>query len=383
MTEKEVLFYIRKKRKVTRGNISEQFNVGPAAITQDLKGLFRGGIITEDGFVESTGGRRSALVTLNPEFGRGIGIEISRRGIRSVLMKFDGSITDERVFSEDCFSEAGSAEKGLQLVYECIRSCLNGAADIKGIGIAVSGIVDRRRGVSVSFPDFSPWSNVCLKEEVEREFGIPAAVEPLIFAALRGEYIYGRRSDCTNLIFIHIGKGISCAAVFSGEIYYGSAGTGGELGHTVAVPDGPLCYCGKYGCLESVASPAFMEREVAEAVKNGVSTRCADNGRITAVDIIAAAGEGDRFTRNVVERAGEYIGRAASNLANIFAPDMIVVSGAVIREEGVFFRNIRKSFRDNLIDSCASCSMEPGKLNERAALAGAGDIAFSHVFDSC
>lgn len=381
MTEKEVLIYIRKKRKVTRGNISERFNVGPAAITQELKHLFKSGIIAENGFVESTGGRRSALVTLNPEYGSGIGVEISRRGIRSARMKFDGSIAEEHVCCEDCFSEAGSTSAGLELVHECIRSSLNTANSIKGIGIAVSGIVDRRQGISVSFPDFTSWSNVCLKEEVEREFGIPAAVEPLIFAALRGEYIYGRHSDCTNLLFIHIGKGLSCAAVFGGEIYYGSAGTGGELGHTVAVPDGPLCYCGKYGCLESVASPAFMEREAAKAVKNGVSTRCADNGRITAADIIKAAGEGDRFARNVVERAGEYIGRAASNLANIFAPDMVVVSGAVIRKENVFFSKIREAFRDNLIDSCGSCSMEPGKLNERAVLAGAGDIAFSHVFE--
>ena len=269
MLKDNILIYIRKKRKVTRGDISKQFNVGPAAITQELKHLFKKKLITEDGFVESTGGRRSALVKLNPEFGRGIGVEISRRGIRSIRMKFDGEIIEEHVCSDKSFSETASVKGGIRALKECIQLSLKTGSDVAGIGIAVSGIVERGTGISISFPDFPSWTDVSLKEEIEKEFSIRTAVEPLINASLRGEYIYGRNADCENLIFIHIGKGISCGAVFRGEIYYGSSGIGGELGHTVMVPDGPLCYCGKYGCLESVASPVFMEREAAEAVSNG------------------------------------------------------------------------------------------------------------------
>lgn len=380
MLKDNILIYIRKKRKTTRGEISKRFNVGPAAVSQELKHLFEKKLITEDGFVESTGGRRSALVKLDPEFGTGIGLEVSRRGIRSLRMKFDGTTLEERVYLKDSFSTTGSAEQGLQALKECIRNSLEAGVDAVGIGIAISGIVDRDKGISVSFPDFPSWSDVSLGEEIENEFGIRTAVEPLIYASLRGEYIYGRSADCDDLLYIHIGKGISCGAVFRGEIYYGASGTGGELGHTVVVPDGPLCYCGKYGCLESVASPVFMEREMKEAVRNGVSTQCADNGDITINSILNAAEEGDRFARSIVERAGEHIGRAASNLADIFAPDMVVVGGAVVHEHSLFFNVIRSSFESNVIDSCRSCRMESGRMKEKAGLAGAGDTAFSHIF---
>lgn len=380
MLKNDILVYIRKKRKTTRREISKRFNVGPAAVSQELKHLFAKKFIVENGFVESTGGRRSALVKLNPEFGTGIGLEVTRRGIRSLRMKFDGTAIKEHVCLEDSFSESGDPEQGLQVLKECIRNALETGGDTAGIGIAISGIVDRDNGISVSFPDFPLWSDVSLKKEIESEFSIRTAVEPLIYASLRGEYIYGRSADCDDLIYIHIGKGISCGAVFRGEIYYGASGTGGELGHTVVVPDGPLCYCGKYGCLESVASPVFMEREMKEAVENGVSTQCAGNGEITADSIINAAEAGDRFARSIVERAGEHIGRAASNLANIFTPDMVVAGGANVHEQNLFFNVIRESFDANLIDSCSFCRMEPGRMKERAALAGAGDIAFSHIF---
>lgn len=380
MLKTEIVNFIHKKSKVTRRTISQEFNVCGAVASKELKNLIKEHIVVENGFSESTGGRRSALLILNPEYSRGMGIEISRQGINSVVMKFSGEVVSENpVKYHGAFIESGSAEKGLRNIIDYIDKLLQSTERISGIGIAISGIVDKGRGISKTFPDFPVWEEIHLKDEIEKRFGISVSVESLIHAAVRGEYYYGMGKEFEHLLYIHLGRGISCGAVFGGEVYYGPSGNGGELGHTVVVPDGSLCYCGRNGCLESVASPAYIERQVREAVAEGVHTRSSEKGKITIASIIAAAEKGDNLARNVIEKAGVHIGNAAANLYNIFAPEAVIIGGEFIDEKSLFFLSIRHSFKSNIMGLNDDGSIYPGKLKNKAALVGAGDLSFSPI----
>ncbi|MFH1707618.1 MAG: ROK family transcriptional regulator [Planctomycetota bacterium] len=380
MLNKAILLYIHEKSPVTRTELSARFDLAPALISRNIKDLFTAGLIVEDGFTESTGGRRSALLRLNPAYAQALALKISRRGIRLVRFAFDGSPLVEQNCYESSFAATATVQQGLETIMACIEAGLKEGGPVKGIGIAISGIVDRATGVSHSFPDFSAWRDVPLKAEVERRFGVFTAVESLIHASVRGEHRYGIGRNHRNLIYVHLGMGIACGAVFDGRVYYGSTPHTGELGHTSAVPEGPQCYCGKHGCLESVASPVQIERAVREAAVGGVATSVASAaGGITLASILNAAAEGDRVCRNAVEKAGEFIGRAASNLANVFAPDAVVVGGAHIAEESLLFRVIADAFRANVTDTCPGVIV-PGMLKDRAALYGAGDRAFAPLF---
>ena len=86
-------------------------------------------------------------------------------------------------------------------------------------------------------------------------------------------------------------------------------------------------------------------------------------------------------TNNVIEKAGEYIGRAVSNLCNVFAPGGVIIGSEFIEEEGLFFRVIERAFRSNIIDIYSDCVLQPGLLKNKAALIGAGDISFGKCFD--
>jgi predicted NBD/HSP70 family sugar kinase len=160
---------------------------------------------------------------------------------------------------------------------------------------------------------------VPLARLLEERLQVPVYVDNDVNTLAVSERLYGRGRDAEHFLTVTIGRGVGLGIVAGGDIYRGFRGGAGEFGHTTAVADGPLCSCGKRGCLETlVADPAL----VAQARRARILTKAEGIDRLREL-----ADAGDTKARGILERAAATLGRAVADLANVLSPELVLVSG--------------------------------------------------------
>ncbi|MBG9800449.1 glucokinase [Brevibacillus laterosporus] len=245
-----------------------------------------------------------------------------------------------------------------------------------GIGIGVPGPVDTDTGFVYEAVNLG-LKDTALKAKTEALTGLPTYVENDANAAALGEMWCGAGQGTDNLVAITLGTGIGGGIIIDGKIVHGVKGVGGEIGHVTVNPDGPLCNCGKKGCMERYGSATAIILGIEKAAKEGRSTylakQLAEKGSLTAKDAFDAAAEGDIVAQEIIDQAAFYTGFGLSHIANLLNPAKIVIGGGVSAAGDVLFRLIRKSFDSYTWKITAdSCEILPATLGNDAGVIGAG-----------
>ncbi len=248
--------------------------------------------------------------------------------------------------------------------------------DVYGIGIGVPGPVDTDTGFVYEAVNLD-LKDTALKAKTEALTGLPTYVENDANAAALGEMWCGAGQGTDNLVAITLGTGIGGGIIIDGKIVHGVKGVGGEIGHVTVNPDGPLCNCGKKGCMERYGSATAIILGIEKAAKEGRSTylakQLAEKGSLTAKDAFDAAAEGDIAAQEVIDEAAFYTGFGLSHIANLLNPAKIVIGGGVSAAGDVLFTLIRKSFDSYTWKIAAdSCEILPATLGNDAGVIGAG-----------
>ena len=219
--------------------------------------------------------------------------------------------------------------------------------DILGIGISCAGPLDLKKGILISAPNMRTWRNVALKETFSRRFKLPVVVENDANAAALAEKTFGAGKKVKNLFYYTVSTGVGGGLIINGKIHHGASGDAGEIGHTLILPGGPKCGCGKKGCLEALASGTAIAREArARAPKNSVLlTLAGERKNITAVHVARAARSGDAFSKKIYQEAAFYMGLSVVNVIQVFNPEMIVIGGGVSKTGKLFFAPLMKTVR--------------------------------------
>lgn len=252
------------------------------------------------------------------------------------------------VFS-DKMQPVGSAristkpQRGVDAVIDRIARVVRDAADeadvtlkqVKGVGIGAPGAVDGEAGNVIFAPNLEGWKDIALKKQLEKQLDVPVFVENDCNACMLGVYATELKSKPRTGVGIFIGTGIGGGIIINGELYSGFNHTAGEIGHMVIDPDGPKCGCGNKGCYEALASRTAIFKRLQQAVKDGEKTILTDMlgpdlEDMRSGNLRKALRKGDKLVEKVIEEAAEYTGIAVANLANILAPEVIVLGGGVI-----------------------------------------------------
>jgi len=149
---------------------------------------------------------------------------------------------------------------------------------IAGIGVALHGLVDSDRGISIYAPNLG-WKNVRLREIISDELKTEVYVENDVRAMAMGEKWYGAAKGVDNFVAVRVGDGIGASVVMDGRLYTGVTHSSGEIGHTTVDINGPRCGCGNYGCLEAMASERAICDIVAKRLKMGRGELYRERGR--------------------------------------------------------------------------------------------------------
>ncbi len=371
---------------ISRTRISEFTDLGLSTVSNIVADLIKKELIYETGEEESSGGRRAILLEFNCNDRFVLGIKIGLDGIIVGLVNMKSKILDQHFIP----SPVKSSEKiVLEVLIKAIRDLINKnhikAEKIVGCGIGVSGLVNQKEGILV-FSKILGWKKIRFKEFLEKEFNFPIFIDKDVNVLTLAEKRFGVGKKINNFICITIGKGVGAGIVIKGDIYHGSCGGAGDFGHIIIDKDGPLCYCGKRGCLETFSSDQFIINKIKEALSNQQDTmikdfikKKKDLDSISVDTVLKAAQEGDIISKNIFQEVGENLAMGIVSLISLFDPELIVVGGEGVKAGELIFPTMRKVIRDNFPFK-KEIKIVPLQPGEEGWIIGAAELVLSEIF---
>jgi glucokinase len=234
---------------------------------------------------------------------------------------------------------------------------------VRAVGLAVTGIVDERRGMAV-YSENVGWRNVPVRSRVEQATGLPVGFGHDVRAGTLAEWRLGAGRGLEDLVFVPIGTGVSAGIIVQGRPLTGG-GYAGEIGH-VDVGHGEPCICGGRGCVEAVASAAAIARRYA-----AVSGRPVSGARDVAERLVA----GDAAARRVWTDATEALALALAWTSVVLAPQAILLGGGLARSGSVLFEPVRQAL-DRHLGMVWRPTLVPAALQDEAGVLGAALLAW-------
>lgn len=240
----------------------------------------------------------------------------------------------------------GTPDAALQAVTDAIDS--QASEGIQGIGVCAPGPLDPEAGVILNPPNLPCWRNFPLAEKLGRRYKLPVKVDNDANAAALAETRWGAARDYRYVFYATIGTGIGTGIVFDGRIYHGKTGAAGEGGHVSIDYQGPVCNCGKRGCIEILAAgPAIGARARARLTDTSRKSTILDlaRGNVAAVtsEIVGQAfAAGDPLAREILQETIDLLTAWLGNIVDLLDPDVIVMGGGVAAMLHPFFDDIKK-----------------------------------------
>ncbi|WP_028950597.1 ROK family protein [Sulfurihydrogenibium subterraneum] len=241
---------------------------------------------------------------------RFLGIDIGGTFLK-VAFKENGEIKTEKI----AVKEIQKKESFLENLREVVKKY-----NPNKIGIAIAGLVDKKTGLLTNSPNLKFLEGLNLKEFIEKEFNIEVFIENDANVAAFGEYVYGNGKGSKVLVCLTLGTGLGGGLVIDGKIFSGVSGSAMEIGHITVEKDGFLCHCGRKGCLESYVSSYGLER---------LYCLISEEKR-SSFEIINLAKQNDDKAIQTFEIFTDYLAIGIMNIAHIFNPDTVLLSGGII-----------------------------------------------------
>jgi glucokinase len=271
-----------------------------------------------------------------------IGVDIGGTKVAAALVDATGEITCKSrvpMITQDTAGVAFACVKAA--IDEIFAACPEARGRVTGIGICSPGPLDPFKGIILNPPNLPCWRNFPLAAETERAFGVPARVDNDANAAGLAEAIWGAGIGYTNVFFTIVGTGIGSGIVFDKKIYYGRTGSAAEGGHVTINFEGPVCGCGKHGCIEAYASgPNIARRAQAKLVAGAKSRILSLAGSVDAVrteHVGEAFAEGDALAIEVLNQTAHFLTIWLGSIVDLLEPDVIVIGGGVAQLMSSFF----------------------------------------------
>jgi len=241
----------------------------------------------------------------------------------------------------------------LDQIYQSIDETLNKSSvdrrDIVGIGVVTPGPLDPQTGVLFHAPNIPALKNVPILKLVQTRFGLPTVVDNDANAAGLAEALVGAGAGYRYVLYVTVSTGIGTGVVIDQEIYHGRHGAAGEGGHVTIDYNGPLCACGRRGCIEAYASGTALTRRTLERLKTTpapskiVELVAGDVSQVTPVVVSQAARQGDELALELVHEIGKYLGIWLGGMINLLDPDIIIIGGGLSSIGDLLFTVIRET----------------------------------------
>lgn len=350
-----VLDQIQLADGISRAEIAERTGLTPQTVSGITRKLLDQGIVREDGSsrVEGLGKPRTRL-RINRDAGSAVGLHFDPVELACVVVDLVGHpLVLRRRPTPPGARPAEVVAAMADLAGDVLAAAGVPRERVLGLGLASPGPIDQDRGMVVAPPKLANWSRVPMKQLLSEATGLPVTLDNDATAAAIGERWSGAGRGVANFAYFFFGTGIGGGLILGHQVHRGGSLNAAEFGHTSVRPDGPRCYCGNRGCLESLVSPAAIVAETHRrlAGQPAGSTLAAPFQRAPAtVDheaVLNAAVEGDPLATAVIGDAADLVASVAVNVVNIADVDLIVLGGHGIRR-------VEKLYLDSVTEALAT-----------------------------
>lgn len=386
-----VLGRIQLAGGISRVEIAELTGLTPQTVSGIVRRLIDEGIVREDGTRMSTGGKPRTVLQINPDAGRAVGVHFDPVRLTCVVVDLMGRPLVMRQRPTPPRADPAAITAAMAELVDDVLAAAGGGRDrVLGLGLAAPGPIDHGTGEIVAPPQLHNWARVPLKRMLAEATGLPVSLDNDATAAAVGERWAGAGRGVANFAYFFLGTGVGGGLILGHQVHRGGSMNAAEFGHTSIRPDGPGCYCGNPGCLESMVSPVALVTEVRRRLAAGERTPGSPldvlcGGDPAAVDhdlLCRAAAQGDPLAVAIVDAAAEALASVAVNVVNIVDVDLVVLGGYGIRHvETRYRRAVEKALVTRpLARNVRTVKVEISPLGPDAAVVGGAALVLHDTF---
>jgi predicted NBD/HSP70 family sugar kinase len=337
-----VLDQIQFADGISRVEIADLTGLTPQTVSGIVRRLIEEGIVREDGAHRPSVGKPRTRLRVNASAGRAIGVHFDPVELSCVVVDLLGTPLGRlrRPTPPDADPQSTAAAVA-ELVDEVLASTAVAREEVLGLGFVTPGPIDHAHGLLIAPPQLSTWNRVPLRRLVAEATGLPVTLENDATAAAIGERWAGAGRGVANFAYFFLGTGTGGGLILGHQVHRGGSMNAAEFGHTTVDPDGPPCYCGNFGCLETLISPAAIVAQVKRLLDAGEESSLSRLDRPLTHDAVhRAAAEGDPLAEDVVDTAAGLLATVVVNVVNVVDVDLVVLGGIGIRHVEDRYRSV-------------------------------------------
>ncbi|MBG6244273.1 transcriptional regulator [Candidatus Symbiopectobacterium sp. 'North America'] len=331
---------IDQQGPISRIQIAEFSQLAPASVTKITRQLLERGLIKEVDQQASTGGRRAISIICETRPFHAIAVRLGRHGATIALYDLQGkSLSDAHYPLTESTQDTLEASL-FDAISDFIAINQLRIRELIAISVVLPGLVDPSAGI-VHYMSHISVDNWPLVQLLQQRFKVTCFVGHDIRSLALAEHYFGATHDYPDSILVRVHRGTGAGILVNGQIFLGSNGNVGEIGHIQIDPLGERCHCGNFGCLETVVSNGAIEQRVAHLLSQGFSSKLTRE-ECTITAICKAANRGDMLAQDVLEHAGKYLGKALAIAINLFNPQKVVIAGEITDAEKILLPAIQR-----------------------------------------
>lgn len=306
-----------------------------------------------------------------------IGISLNLLGAKSVLLREDGKVVSESYRRRKDPTVNNGIELLIEVVEDAVRRGEKYRKDILGVGFALGGIVDQKKGI-VYWPQpqdsYYAYISVPVKKYFQERISYPIILENDANASAYAEYILNY-SDKKYLIYMF--SGVGCGIIINGALYHGKCGAAGELflnHHKINMTS-----LGGFSFLHQWPITLGIEKLAKEKIAKGEETvlikKITSTGELASDDIIKEAYNRDKVAAQILKEVGFSLGIKIAFLINLLNPEVVVIGGGLEKWGELFLEEVHKGVKKfSFYEAKRGITLALSSLGEKAASLGVAHI---------
>lgn len=335
----------------TQAELARVTGLAPATVSNIVRELVGARLVqTEPG-----SGRRGSAVRLARSAGLVAGVDFGHSHVAVAVGDLTGSVLAEERRPLDTGHQY---HEGIDLARRLLAEMTGELGEVRRIGLGLPAPVTN--GVVRATAILPGWEGVAAEAAAEEAFGAPVHVENDANLGALAEHRRGVGRGHDTSVFVKISSGVGAGIIIDNQLFHGSTGSAGEIGHLTLDDQGPLCRCGSRGCLEAYTSVGNVQAMMADQLPGAGFD-----------DIVEAARTGNVSAQRTLEDAGLHLGWGLASIVNLINPAVVVVGGDMARAGDLLLESARIGMRRHALDTVAATPLVASTLGERASLVGA------------
>ncbi len=378
-----VLHLIWREKQISRAEIARQIGISRSTVTEVIRDLLNTGYVKEVGAGVSSGGRKPIVLEFQNNHKLILGIDIGATHVSVALLNLGGELLS---FNRQSHSVRNDPEGTRSLVFKLCDASLsqvnNGQQRLLSIGVALPSPVDPDHPEWVSEVVIPAWRGRNELDILHSHYGVPVYVDNDANLGALAEYRWGAGRGCKDLTYVKIGYGLGAGFVLNGEIYRGSTGIAGEMGHMTVGESDTLCECGLNGCLITLVGGKAMSARASElSDKYPESPLTKGDTDLEAIE--AAAHKHDELALQLYKETTEYLSLAITGWINMMNPSRVILGGSMQEFQNRLLDPVREKIKAcSIVGSVPITDIRAGELAHQAESIGAATLALEGVFSN-